>query len=258
VLTLTDVTKSFGDRRVLDGVSLEVASGESVALLGANGSGKTTTLRCLVGLSRPDQGSIAICGIDVVRDGVRARSHLSYLPQKSVFPGTLTVRESLAVIARLRPTDRDAVDRELDACGLVHLADRTVAHLSGGERQRLAMGIAFLPTVELYLFDEASANLDPAGRRILVRRARLLNRDGRTVLFTTHVPADVRDLATRAIVLRDGRIHSDNVGVFELRRYERLLEQEIWGDDHDDPTRDGGAVDRIDVDGRLRGTGAVA
>jgi len=128
--------------------------------------------------------------------------------------------------------------------------------LSGGERQRLAMAIAFLPDVDLYLFDEASANLDPAALRILFRRARELKRCGRTLLFTTHIPADVRSLATRAIVLRDGRIESDSVGEFELRRYERMLERDIWGDDDDS---DDAVADTCVVAGdRMRGAGAVA
>jgi ABC-type multidrug transport system ATPase subunit len=258
VLTLTGVTKSFDGRRVLDGVTLEIAAGQSVALLGANGSGKTTTLRCVVGLARPDGGRIAIDGLDVARDPLKARARVSYLPQKSVFPGTLTVRETLAVIARLRPTKHEAVDREIDACGLAALADRNVAQLSGGERQRLAMAVAFLPSVDLYLFDEASANLDPAALQILFRRARQLKRDGRTLLFTTHIPADVRHLATRAVVLRDGRVHSDNAGTFELRRYERLLERDIWGDDDDEAMHDAGPGDGDARDGGLRGAGAVA
>ena len=258
MLTLSGVTKSFDGRRVLDGVTLEIAAGQSVALLGANGSGKTTTLRCVVGLARPDGGHIAIDGLDIARDPLRARSRVSYLPQKSAFPGTLTVRETLAVIARLRSTEHDAVDREIDACGLAALADRNVAHLSGGERQRLALAVALLPRVDLYLFDEASASLDPAALQILFRRARQLKKDGRTLLFTTHIPADVRHLATRAVVLRDGRVHSDNTGAFELRRYERLLERDIWGDDDDEAMHDAGAWDGDARDSRLRGAGAVA
>jgi ABC-type multidrug transport system ATPase subunit len=257
MLTLSGLTKAFGGRRVLDGVSLEIAAGESVALLGANGSGKTTTLRCVVGLARPDAGIIAIGGIDAARNPLAVRSRLSYLPQQSVFPGTLTVRETLTVIARLRQSSVPAVDRELEACGLAALADRNVAQLSGGERQRLAMAIAFLPDVDLYLFDEASANLDPAALRILFRRARELKRRGCTLLFTTHIPADVRSLATRAIVLRAGRIESDSAGEFELRRYERMLERDIWGDD-DDADHDALAGHRGADGDRVRDAGAVA
>ena len=258
MLTLTAVTKAFGVRRVLDQVDLEIGAGESVALLGANGSGKTTTLRCIVGLARPDGGRITVGGIDLAREPIQARSRLSYLPQKSVFPPTLTVRETLGVVARLRGLDRRAVDRELESCDLVLLADHGVGHLSGGERQRLAIAVAFLPSVDLYLFDEPSANLDPVASRMLFQRARQLKRDGHTLLFTTHIPADVRHLATRIVLLRDGRIESDAAGQFELRRYERMLERDMWGDDYGNPVCGDRAGDRVVVDHRLHGTGAIA
>jgi ABC-type multidrug transport system ATPase subunit len=254
MLTLTGVTKSFGDCRILAGVDLEIAAGESVALLGANGSGKTTTLRCVVGLAQLDAGAIHIAGMDVARDPIGARRHLSYLPQKSVFPPTLTVRETLGVVADLRGCGISDVDRELEACGLSGLAHSGVGRLSGGERQRLAMAVAFLPHVDLYLFDEPSANLDPVASRILLRRARQLRDDGRTLLFTTHIPADVRHLATRVVLLRDGRIESEAAGEFELRRYERMLERDLWGDDHEECDAD----DRVVIDRRLLGGGAIA
>jgi ABC-type multidrug transport system ATPase subunit len=244
MLTLTGLTKSFGGRRVLDRLDLEIAAGESVAMLGANGSGKTTTLRCIAGLARTDAGRIVIGGVDLGGDAIGARSRLSYLPQKSVFPPTLTVRETLAVVARLRRVSAHAVDRELEACGLDGLADRGVGHLSGGERQRLAMAVAFLPTIDLYLFDEPSASLDPSASRLLFQRAAQLKRDGRTLLFTTHIPADVRHLATRIVLLRNGRIESEAAGQFELRRYERMLERDMWGEDHEDLA----PVARVDAD----------
>ena len=262
MLTLTGITKTFGAHRVLDGVDLEVGAGESVAMLGANGSGKTTTLRCIVGLARPNAGRIVVGGVDLARDSMRARARLSYLPQKSVFPPTLTVRETLAVVARLRGLAADAVDRELDSCGLAALADRGVGHLSGGERQRLAMAVAFLPTVDLYLFDEPSANLDPVASQLLFRRARQLKRDGRTLLFTTHIPADVRHLATRIVLIRNGRIESEAAGQFELRRYERMLERDMWGDEDEDVARDrridAGVSDGDGVFGADDVAGAVA
>ena len=245
MLTLSGISKSFRTRCVLDHLDLEIGAGESVAMLGANGSGKTTTLRCIAGLARPDAGRIVIGGVDLSCDSIRARSRLSYLPQKSVFPPTLTVRETLAVVARLRGIAAVTVDRELDACGLGALADRGVGHLSGGERQRLAMAVAFLPSVDVYLFDEPSANLDPVASRILFQRARQLKRDGHTLLFTTHIPADVRHLATRIVLLRDGRIESEAAGQFELRRYERMLEHDMWGDEHEDLVPD----HRVDAGG---------
>jgi ABC-type multidrug transport system ATPase subunit len=252
ILSLTGVVKSFKVTRVLNGVTLDVAAGESVALLGANGSGKTTTLRCAVGLARPDAGTITIGGTDLACDSIRARRRLSYLPQKSVFPPTLTVREALDVVGRFRGVASAAIASELEWCGLAAKADRSVGDLSGGERQRLAMAIAFLPRVDLYLFDEPSANLDPAASRLLFQRARQLKRDGHTLLFTTHSPADVRHLASRIVLLRDGRIDETASGEFELRRYERLLEREMWGDDHDVYTSGRhGAGAATDCDGLL-------
>jgi len=258
MLTLTGVTKTFGERRVLDRLDLEIGAGESVAMLGANGSGKTTTLRCVAGLARPDAGRIVIGGVDLASDSMRARARLSYLPQKSAFPPTLTVRETLAVVARLRGIAAGAVDRELDSCGLIALADRGVGHLSGGERQRLAMAVAFLPSVDVYLFDEPSANLDPIASRLLFQRARHLKRDGHTLLFTTHIPADVRHLATRIVLLRDGRIESEGAGPFELRRYERMLERDMWGDDHEDLVPDLGGDGVVGIGDRVREAGALS
>lgn len=258
MLTLNGVAKSFAGRCVLDGVDLEIAAGESVALLGANGSGKTTTLRCIAGLARPDRGRISVSGIDLAREPILARRRLSYLQQKSVFPSTLTVRETLFAVAALRSLGAGAVERELHACGVIPLADRSVAQLSGGERQRLAIAVALLPSVDLYLFDEPSANLDPVASRMFFQRARQLKRDGHTLLFTTHIPADVRHLATRAVLIRDGRIESDAAGQFELRRYERMLERDIWGNVHEESIYGNPGDDRRRVDRRLQGRGALA
>jgi len=235
MLTITGLVKSFNGRRVLDRVDLRVEPGASVALLGANGSGKTTLLRCIVGLARPDRGRITIGTSDALRAALQARARLSYLPQRSAFPPTLTVRETLDAVARLRGLEPGAVEREIDACSLSGLAGRGVLELSGGERQRLAIAVALLPSVDLYLFDEPSANLDPVASRMLFERARQLRRDGRTLLFTTHVPGDVRHLASRVAFLRDGRIESEAAGAFELRRCERLLERDLWGDDDREP-----------------------
>jgi len=258
MLKVSGLEKSFGAAHVLRGVDLSIASGESVALLGANGSGKTTTLRCIMGLARPDAGTIDLAGVDAVARSADARAHLSYLPQRPAFPATLTVRETIAVVARLRGLPTSAVDREVNACGLEALADHAVSHLSGGERQRLAMAIAFLPDVQLYIFDEPTANLDPTASRLLFRRARQLRRHGCTLLFTTHVPADVRHLASRVVLLRDGRIESSAAGEFELRRAERMLERDLLGDSDEDLVRSDHRDAGVAGSGRMRRQSARA
>ena len=258
MLKVSGLTKTFGGRRVLDRLDFEMSAGERVALLGANGSGKTTTLRCIVGLARPDAGTILVGAHDLAGDAIGARGAISYLPQTSVFPPTLTVRETLAVVARLRRLDLRRSTASSRRAVWIASPAKGVGHLSGGERQRLAMAVAFLPAVDLYLFDEPTANLDPVASRILFQRAKQLARDGRTLLFTTHVPADVRHLATRIVLLRDGRIESDAAGTFELRRYESMLERDMWGNDDDDPMCGLFADDRGGHHARLRGADAVA
>jgi heme ABC exporter ATP-binding subunit CcmA len=205
ILRVRDLEKSYGARRVLAGVELRVEEGECVALVGGNGSGKTTILRSIAGLVRPDAGRIEIAGIDAVADGARARRSLSYLPQRPAFPGTLTVRETLEFVAELRGLPASRVDEEIERCGLAGLAGADVGNLSGGERQRLALAAALLPEAPLALFDEPSSNLDARATAIFLERAREIIAAGRSLLFTTHIPADLEHLAGRVVTLSEGR-----------------------------------------------------
>ncbi|MBY0493418.1 MAG: ABC transporter ATP-binding protein [Cyanobacteria bacterium] len=206
MIELLGVEKAYGERIVLAGADLVVNQGESVALVGGNGSGKTTTLRCIAGLARPDRGRVRVDQIDVLMQTREALDRLSYLPQRPAFPGTLKVREVIGVAAQLRKQPARAVDREIERCGLVLVADRFVSQLSGGERQRLGLAVTFVAAVPVFIFDEPSANLDPSATRMLIDRARELRRDGRAVLYTTHVAADIDALATRVALLGGGRI----------------------------------------------------
>lgn len=206
MIELIGLDKSFGSQRILTAASLSVRGGESVALVGANGSGKTTTLRCAVGLARVNGGGIHIDGVNLAERPCEARARLSYLAQRTDFPGTLTVREILSIVKDLRSASSASVDREISLCGLTRLAGRTVAHLSGGERQRVAMAVLFIPEAAAYLLDEPTMNLDPAGTRVLIDRLAALRDQGRAILFTTHLTAELDKLATRVVALRNGCI----------------------------------------------------
>jgi ABC-type multidrug transport system ATPase subunit len=206
MVELRGIEKAYAGRSVLAGADLTVHPGEAVALVGGNGSGKTTTLRCIAGLARPDRGSVCVDGLDALANPREALARLSYLPQRPGFPGTLTVREVIAVAARLRRQAPRAADREVEQCGLARVADRLVSQLSGGERQRLGLAVTFVADVPVFIFDEPSASLDPLATRMLIDRARELRRHGRAVLYTTHVAADIDALATRVTLLRNGRV----------------------------------------------------
>ncbi len=206
MIELLGLHKTYGTRVVLSDATLTVRGGESIALIGANGSGKTTTLRCAVGLARPASGRILIDGIDMTARPCDARARLSYLAQRTEFPTTLTVHEILSVVAELRGADAATVNREISLCGLGRLAGRTVGQLSGGERQRIAIAALFIPDVGAYLLDEPTMNLDPIGVQVLVERLAAARDAGRAVLFTTHATAELAELATAVATLRDGHI----------------------------------------------------
>jgi sodium transport system ATP-binding protein len=226
MIELLGLHKTYGENTVLSNATLTVRSGESIALVGSNGSGKTTTLRCAIGLARPASGRILIDGIDMAARPCDARARLSYLAQRTDFPSTLTVREILSVVADLRGTDTRTVDRELSLCGLNKLAGRTAGRLSGGERQRIAIAALFIPDVAAYLLDEPTINLDPIAAQLLVTRLAAARDAGRAVLFTTHATAELDELATGVATLRDGRIA---VVAHDVAQGERHLSMAIDG-----------------------------
>ena len=246
---------------IVRGASIEVAPGEVVAILGPNGAGKSTLIRSVAGLVPKFSGRVLLAGMDITAlpAYLVIRHGLAFVPQtENVFAG-MTVADNFALAAAVLPAhDRHARIGEMYTFfpRLEERRSTLAGRLSGGERQRLAMAVAFLPPVDVYLFDEPSASLDPVASRLFFQRARQLKRDGRTLLFTTHIPADVRHLATRIVLLRDGRLESEAAGEFELR--ERMLERDMWGNDHEDPIHGHRAGDRMAADDGLRDTGAVA
>lgn len=207
VVEVAGLNKSYGSIRAVKDLSFTVAPGEAVALLGPNGSGKTTLLRCLAGLLHPDSGSVKVCGMDLSRQYRQARRSFSYLPQLASFPAHVTVREVLEFHAKLRGTDPARICRALREVGISeNMEDRPVAQLSGGMRQRLSLAVASLSEVELMLLDEPTANLDPEAALHLRKLASLWLKAGRSLFFSTHVLADVEELADRVLVMVDGRV----------------------------------------------------
>lgn len=207
-LEIRNLTKRFGSLTAVSEVGLTVEAGEAVALLGPNGSGKTTTLRCAAGLLHPDSGTVRFAGgLDLHEDFRAARRRFVFLPQKASFPPNLTVNEVLELHARLRRRETGRIAEALSEAGFDDRdRDRPVADLSGGMRQRLSVAVASLPEVPLMLLDEPTASLDPQAAvrfREVVHRWR---RRGRAVLFSTHVLTDVQELADRVVVLVDGRV----------------------------------------------------
>jgi Cu-processing system ATP-binding protein len=199
-------TKRFGSRVAVDGLSLEVARGEVVALIGPNGSGKTTTLKAAAGLIRPTSGEVTLGEPPRPAAEAAARAGLSYLPQKVSFPDPLTGAEVVEFYRKLRGAPVERVPKVLHFASLNGAGERAVGTYSGGMVQRLGLAVAMLPESPVFILDEPTAALDPDGLCAfygIVERARA---DGRAVLFTSHHLGDVERLADRFAVLVAGKL----------------------------------------------------
>ncbi len=196
--------KTYGAHLAVADVSLSVDAGEVVALLGPNGSGKTTCLKAAAGLIRPTRGQVLVGGRPASEPA--ARRALSFLPQKVAFPDALTGREVVEFYRRLRSTARPRTDAVLRFASLNGAAARAVSTYSGGMVQRLGLAVAALPDAPLLLLDEPTAALDPEGLCAFYALADERRRDGKTILFTSHHLGDVERLADRFAVLVEGRL----------------------------------------------------
>ena len=202
-----DLRKSFGARPVIDGLTLQVPEGEICGFLGGNGSGKTTTIRMLCGLLRPDGGSGTCLGMDLLRDAPRIRLQIGYMTQRFSFYGDLTVTENLEFVARLYQIRdrRRAVAEVLERIGLADRADQLAQELSGGWKQRMALAACVLHRPRLLLLDEPTAGVDAKARREFWDMIHEMAADGMTVLVSTHY-MDEAERCQRVVYLAGGRL----------------------------------------------------
>jgi ABC-2 type transport system ATP-binding protein len=211
MLALRGIVRAFGRRRAVAGVSLEVAAGEAVLLVGRNGAGKTTLLRIAAGFLDPDDGEVIVDGIAMARQRARAQARLGYLPEHAPAPGELTVREHLYLrarqkrVARARAAVDAAIERAIALAGLGDTVRQPIATLSKGFRQRVGLADALLGDPPLVILDEPTSGMDPIQvvqlRDHLVAAAR-----DRAVLVSSHAVSDLEALASRVAVLRDGAL----------------------------------------------------
>ncbi len=203
------LTKKFGDFTAVDDVSFEVPAGQIVGYLGPNGSGKTTTIRMLLGLLRPTSGTAHVLGFDIHDQGERIRPLVGYMSQKFALYDELTVLENLnfyAGIYGLRQGQRGQRVREvLKLVGLTGSEDDRAGQISTGWRQRLALGIALVHRPRLLLLDEPTSGVDPTARRVFWDLINSLTEDGTTVFVTTHY-MDEAEYCARLGIMNRGRL----------------------------------------------------
>ncbi len=207
VISAKDLGKHFGARKVVDGLTLQVAAGEICGFLGANGSGKTTTIRMLCGLLTPDSGGGTCLGLDIVRESALIRRQIGYMTQRFSFYDDLTVVENLDFVASVyeMPHRAKAVRDIMDRMALADRATQLAGQLSGGWKQRLALAACILHQPKLLLLDEPTAGVDAEARREFWDLIHDMAGDGLTVLLSTHY-MDEAERCKRIVYLSDGHI----------------------------------------------------
>jgi ABC-2 type transport system ATP-binding protein len=220
-IRIEGVTKRFDSVQALAGVDLEIPQGEFFGLLGPNGAGKTTLISALAGLVRPDAGRLAVMGHDVVAEYRAARRQLGVVPQELVFDPFFSVRESLEIQSGYFGIRNNAawIDEILENLDLTSKADTNMRQLSGGMKRRVLVAQALVHRPPVIVLDEPTAGVDVELRQALWSFIRRLNRDGHTIVLTTHYLEEAESLCGRIAMLKQGRIVALDTTANLLRRF---------------------------------------
>ena len=225
-IEIVGLRKRFGRAAILDGVDASIARGRVTALVGPNAAGKSTLLKCILGLVRPDHGTLVVNGAEVGVDPEYRRA-IGYMPQRAPFPENLSGHEVLRLLRQVRgnvPVDFELIER----FGIARELTKRVTTLSGGTRQKLNAVAAYLFRPSIVILDEPSAGLDPLANRALKRKILETRDSGVTHLITSHVLSEVEELADEVLMLLDGRVHySGTLNDLQSLTGERHLEPAI-------------------------------
>jgi ABC-2 type transport system ATP-binding protein len=212
LITLDNVSKSFGRTVAVDEVSFTVDRGEVVGFLGPNGAGKSTTMRLITNFLEPDDGAVLIDGVDVREDPVGARRRIGYLPENNPLYDDMLVAEYLRFVGDLRGVGMDgpgsALDDTVQATGIAEVFYRPIGELSKGYKQRLGLAAAILHRPDFLILDEPTEGLDPNQRQEIRRLIREVGKE-HTVILSTHVLPEVEETCRRIIVIHEGKIVAD-------------------------------------------------
>lgn len=227
-IEIKDLRKRFGRIEVLKGITLSVEKGEVVAILGPNASGKTTLLKCILGLVIPDGGTVRVNGRDVTESPLY-KEVIGYMPQEPSFPANITPAELISLISDLRNSfPKEEIERLLEVFSLKDHLSKPMRALSGGTKQKINAVLALAFNPEFLILDEPTAGLDPLSSTRLKEEILNRRRGGTGVILTTHIMGEVEELADRILFLIDGSMKVD-AGVEELKEEtgERTLERAL-------------------------------
>jgi ABC-2 type transport system ATP-binding protein len=210
MLTISSVSKSYGSLTALSDVSLDIAPGEFIGLLGPNGAGKTTLMSLISGLKQPDSGTITVAGASATDGAPQARHHLGLVPQNIALYDDLSAEENLQAFGELfgldRKTLQDRIEEGLTAVGLIDRRKDRVKQFSGGMKRRLNIIAALLHRPQLLLCDEPTVGVDPQSRNAIFELLEARNREGLTVVYSTHYMEEATRLCSRIAIIDHGKI----------------------------------------------------
>ena len=206
MIRIQDISKSFGKLKVLNGISVSCDSGETISLIGPNSSGKTTLIKCLLGMVIPDSGKIFF-DEKAIAGSWEYREQIGYMPQIGRYPENMTIGEVLDMIRDLRKIKERDTDRELiHSFGLDSILNKRMRTLSGGTTQKVSASLAFLFHPQVLILDEPTAGLDPVASEALKEKIRREKEKGKLIFITSHILSDLDDLVTQVIYLQEGNV----------------------------------------------------
>ncbi len=210
VIETRGLTKRYGAFTAVEDLNLEVRAGEIFGMLGPNGSGKTTTILMLLGLTEPTSGEVRVLGFDPTRQPLQVKARVGYLPDQVGFYDELTARENLAYTARLnglpRPEAQKRIEEALHRVGLTDVADKRVGAFSFGMRHRLGVADVLIKQPRVVIMDEPTQGLDPQGAREFLQLIRSLKEEGITVLLSSHLLHQVQEICDRVGLFHRGHL----------------------------------------------------
>lgn len=208
MITIANLQKSFGSLDVLEGIDLTFPKGKATAILGPNASGKTTLLKCILGLVRPDDGEITVKG-EPIGQSDRYRRWIGYMPQIAQFPENLTAQQVLTMIIDLREEEPTRKDELIETLRLSTEMEKQLKTLSGGTRQKVSAVIALMFDPDIIILDEPTAGLDPLSSSVLKDYVQEEKKRGKTLLLTSHIMSEIEEMADRVAYLLNGQIQYD-------------------------------------------------
>jgi Cu-processing system ATP-binding protein len=206
MIIATNVSKQFGKLKVLDNLSVTCNKGECIALIGPNGSGKTTFIKAILGMVICDSGFITFNGHNI-KNNWQYRKQIGYMPQIGRYPDNMSIGQLVTMMKDIRSNNDNGFDEELlYAFGLDKILDKRMRTLSGGTRQKVSAVLAFLFNPQVIILDEPTAGLDPVAAEILKEKIIREKEKGKLVLITSHILSELDDIVTQIIYIQDGKL----------------------------------------------------